>query len=60
MVRPLSVSPAVLKMVAWLVAIVVVAVGLLWSGRRLSRGEGVLFVLSEAARWIVGILGFFG
>jgi cation:H+ antiporter len=60
LVRPLAVTPVVLETVAWLVAVVVVAVVLMWSGRRLSRGEGVLFALSEVGRWTAGVLGLVG
>jgi cation:H+ antiporter len=35
-------------------------VAALWSGRRLSRFEGVLFVCSEPARWALGLLRIFG
>jgi len=60
LVRPLVVSPVVLETVAWLLAVVVAAVALMWSGRKLSRGEGVLFALSEVGRWIAGLLGLVG
>jgi len=32
----------------------------LWSGRRLSRTEGALFVCSEVSRWTLGLLRIFG
>nr|WP_205254403.1 calcium/sodium antiporter [Halorubellus sp. JP-L1] len=60
LVRPLAVSSVVLETVAWLVVVVLVAVALMWSGRRLSRPEGVLFALSEVGRWTAGILGIVG
>jgi len=60
LVRPLAASPVVLETVAWLLVVVVGAVALMWSGRKLSRGEGVLFALSEVARWTAGLLGLVG
>jgi cation:H+ antiporter len=35
-------------------------VAALWTGRKLSRIEGVLFALSEAVRWAFGLLGIPG
>jgi cation:H+ antiporter len=32
-------------------------VAALWTGRRLSRPEGGLFVASEVVRWALGLLG---
>ncbi|WP_380681231.1 calcium/sodium antiporter [Salinigranum sp. GCM10025319] len=58
--RPLVVAPAALETLAWLVVIVVAAVGAMWSGRRLSRAEGGLFALSEVGRWVLGLLGILG
>lgn len=58
--RPMTVTPAVVETVTWLVALVAVVVALMWSGRQVSRGEGVLFALSEVGRWTAGILGLVG
>jgi cation:H+ antiporter len=54
-IRPLSFG-----VVAWLVAVTVVVVAALWTGRRLSRPEGALFTASEIGRWILGLLGLVG
>ena len=55
--RPLAVDAAAVEAVAWLLAVSVVMVAALWTGRRLSRMEGGLFVLSEVVRWALGLLG---
>ena len=47
--RPLSAGGAALP--------TVVMVAALWTGRRLSRPEGGLFVASEVVRWALGLLG---
>jgi len=56
-VRPLSLSGATGSSLWWLVAISVVVVVALWTGRKLSRPEGGLLVGSEVLRWILGLLG---
>ena len=58
-IRPLVPSPAALETLAWLVVISVALVAALWTGRKLSRLEGGLFALSEAVRWVLGLLGMF-
>jgi cation:H+ antiporter len=58
--RPLSVAGAALETTAWLLVVSVVMVAALWTGRRLSRPEGALFVASEAVRWVLGLLGVVG
>lgn len=58
--RPLAVGGAAIESTLWLVAISVVMVGALWSGRRLSRVEGALFVVSEVVRWVLGLFRIFG
>lgn len=58
--RPLVVSGAAIETLAWLTGLAVVTVAVLWSARRLSRSEGVLFVCSEIARWVLGLLRIFG
>ena len=59
-ISPLAVGGAAIESLLWLSVITVVMVGALWSGRRLSRPEGLLFVLSELVRWTLGLLRIFG
>jgi cation:H+ antiporter len=56
-VRAFAVSPAAVRDYAWLVGVVAVVVALLWTGRALSRREGVALVASELARWALDFLG---
>jgi len=35
----------------------VLTVVVLWTGRRLTRAEGLLLVASEAGRWTVDLIG---
>jgi len=56
-VQPLAVGDAALWTLAWLAVVSVVMVAALWTGRQLSRPEGGLFALSEAIRWVLGLLG---
>jgi cation:H+ antiporter len=56
-IRPLALSGSVRPGVAWLFVVSAGLVAALWTGRRLSRAEGGLFVGSEAVRWVVGLLG---
>ncbi len=58
--RPLSFGPVLLESLAWLIAVVVVMVAALWTGRQLSRLEGGLFAVSEVGRWVLGLLGLLG
>jgi cation:H+ antiporter len=58
--RPLTVGGAALETAAWLAVVSVVMVAALWTGRRLSRLEGGLFAVSEAVRWVLGLLGLVG
>jgi len=60
LLRPLAVGGAAIESLLWLTVLTVVVVGALWSGRRLSRAEGALFVCSELARWTLGLLRIFG
>jgi len=60
LISPLSVGPAAIETLLWLTVLTVLMVAALWSGRRLSRAEGVLFVCSELARWALGLLRIFG
>ncbi|MDS0300472.1 calcium/sodium antiporter [Halogeometricum sp. S1BR25-6] len=56
-IRPLALSGGVRSSVAWLLVVSAGLVAALWTGRRLSRSEGGLFVTSEVVRWVVGLLG---
>jgi cation:H+ antiporter len=58
--QPIAVGGAALETIAWLAVLSVVMVAALWTGRQLSRIEGGLFALSEAGRWILGLLGLVG
>ncbi|WP_049985555.1 calcium/sodium antiporter [Halobellus rufus] len=60
LVRPLATSPAALETLAWLVAITVLLVAALWTGRALSRLEGGLLAGSEVVRWVLGLFGAIG
>jgi cation:H+ antiporter len=60
LVRPLAVTGNALETVAWLGAVSVLVVAALWTGRVLSRLEGVLLAASEALRWALGLLGKIG
>lgn len=53
-VTPLSVTSAALGGLWWLLALVVVFVVTLWTGRRLSRVEGGALLGSEVVRWVLG------
>ncbi|NUC72477.1 calcium/sodium antiporter [Haloterrigena sp. SYSU A558-1] len=57
---PLAVGDAAIETLWWLTAITAATVGALWSGRRLSRPEGALLVVSELVRWTLGLLRIFG
>jgi cation:H+ antiporter len=56
-IRPLALSGGVRSSVAWLLVVCAGLVAALWTGRRLSRPEGGVFVASEIVRWVVGLLG---
>jgi cation:H+ antiporter len=60
LLRPLAVGSAAIETLVWIKVLTVAVVAALWSGRRLSRSEGVLFVGSELARWTLGLLRIFG
>lgn len=55
--RPLTVGGPLFGTLAWLLAVSVAVVAAMWTGRRLSRAEGGLLTLSEAGRWLLGLLG---
>jgi cation:H+ antiporter len=57
-IGPLTLSATPWTSLAWLIAISVLMIAALWSGRRLSRAEGGLFAGSEVVRWVVGLLGY--
>ncbi|MXR50261.1 calcium/sodium antiporter [Halovenus sp. WSH3] len=59
-VQPLSVGFAAIESAVWLTVVTVLMVGALWTGRKLTRPEGLVFALSEMARWAAGILRLFG
>ncbi|GAA0527376.1 cation:H+ antiporter [Halorubrum aquaticum] len=59
-IRPLTVGGAAMETLLWLTVLTLFMVAALWSGRRLSRPEGALFLLSEVARWVLGLLRIFG
>ncbi|ELZ76803.1 calcium/sodium antiporter [Haloferax volcanii] len=54
--RPLAVSASALGTFAWLVAVTLLIVAALWTGRVLSRVEGAFFATSEVTRWILGLI----
>jgi cation:H+ antiporter len=54
-VQPLAVSGPALETFAWLAVVSLLMVAALWTGRVLSRLEGVLFTSLEVVRWILGI-----
>jgi cation:H+ antiporter len=60
LIRPLAVGTAAIETLVWLTVLTALMVAALWSGRRLSRTEGALFVCSELARWVLGLLRVFG
>ncbi|WP_049967773.1 sodium:calcium antiporter [Haloferax prahovense] len=53
---PLAVSGSALGTFAWLVAVTLLIVAALWTGRVLSRLEGAFFATSEVTRWILGLI----
>ncbi|MFC5971465.1 sodium:calcium antiporter [Halomarina salina] len=55
-IRPLAVDAVALGDVGWLAALSALAAVALWSGRRLTRTEGVVVVLAVAARWVLDAL----
>jgi len=56
--RPLTVAGGAVGTVVWLTVLTVGMVAALWTGRKLSRPEGGLLVVSEALRWTLGLLGY--
>ena len=50
---PVSVSSAAVPSLAALLAIVLVAIFFIWTGRRVSRWEGLLLVLIGAGAWVI-------
>ncbi|SFG11071.1 cation:H+ antiporter [Halopelagius inordinatus] len=60
LIRPLTVSATAVESTAWLVAVVVVVVAAMWSGRKVSRLEGVLLAVSEVVRWGLSLFDVFG
>lgn len=60
LLTPLTVGPAALWTVGWLVVLTLLVVAALWSGRELTRIEGVLLACSEAIRWALSLLRVVG
>ncbi|ADJ16289.1 sodium:calcium antiporter [Halalkalicoccus jeotgali] len=56
LVHPLAVDPAALADLGWLLAVTGFVTVSLWSGHRLSRGEGGVLVGSELIRWVLDFL----
>ncbi|WP_122090512.1 calcium/sodium antiporter [Halalkalicoccus subterraneus] len=56
LVRPLTIDPAALSELGWLLVVTGFVTVSLWSGHRLSRAEGGALVGSELARWALGFL----
>ncbi|XVH33464.1 calcium/sodium antiporter (plasmid) [Haloferacaceae archaeon DSL9] len=59
-INPLAVADSAGESLLWLTILTGIMIGALWSGRKLSRLEGGLFVASEIIRWILGLLRIFG
>lgn len=57
LVRPLTVDPAVIPGLAWLVVVTAVAAVLIATGRRVIRLEGALLIALTAAYWVVTAVG---
>ncbi|MFC6785930.1 calcium/sodium antiporter [Halobaculum halobium] len=60
LLTPLTVAPEALWSVGWLVVLTTAVVVGLWSGRRLTRVEGVLLVCSEGLRWVLSLFRIVG
>lgn len=56
LIQPLSVDSAALADLGWLLAVTGFVTVALWSGHRLSRGEGGVLVGSELTRWALDFL----
>ncbi|MFW6018544.1 MAG: calcium/sodium antiporter [Halapricum sp.] len=56
LLRPLSVSPEAPRSVLWLFGTVLLVVGLLWTGRQLTRLEGAALLVLAGIRWAINLL----
>lgn len=54
-IRSMTVDPAALSGLGWLVALTLATAGLLATGRRLTRPEGAVLVTIVCAYWVLGI-----
>jgi cation:H+ antiporter len=55
-IQPLSVGPDATQSLVWLVGAVLLVVALLWTGRQLTRLEGVLLLVLAGIRWIINLV----
>jgi cation:H+ antiporter len=60
LVRPLGTTATPVVTLLWLAAVSLLLVGALWTEHVLSRLEGAALVVSEGARWVLGLLGLTG
>jgi len=56
-IEPLAVTGDAVESMVWVVALILLVVGTLWTGRRLSRAEGVLLLAFAAVRWAIDVIG---
>ena len=56
-IEPLAVTGDAVESMVWVVALILLVVGTLWTGRRLSRAEGVLLLAFALLRWAVDVVG---
>jgi cation:H+ antiporter len=56
LIEPLTVSASAVGSMRWVLALVVLAVGLLWTGRRVSRVEGVVLLVFALVRWVLDVV----
>jgi cation:H+ antiporter len=56
-VEPLSVAADAVVSLGWVLALILLAVGLLATDRRLTRVEGVLLLLFALVRWVLDVVG---
>lgn len=56
LVGPLTIDPAALSDLGWLLVVTGFVTVSLWSGHRLSRGEGGALIGSELTRWALDFL----
>ena len=56
LIEPLSVSASAVDSMIWVLALVILAVVFLWTGRRLSRVEGILLLVFAFIRWSLDVI----